>query len=266
MEKMRSGTRDAQGRLRGKVALVTGVGGGIGKGCALKFAEAGAIVIGCDIDARAAEATQTQADKLGLSIDIVTPCDLTKATDVARFIDQGGKRYDRIDVLVNAGARAPDTAPLTELDYEGQWSPTLVGEVDIVFHACRFAWPYLKRSRSASIVNFASVAAFRASTVFGMTAHCAAKGAVLAMTRQLAVEGAPTIRANTISPGLVMTPATQSAFANDETARERMLARIPLRRFGTPEDVAWSALFLASDESSWVTGANFVVDGGILTC
>jgi NAD(P)-dependent dehydrogenase (short-subunit alcohol dehydrogenase family) len=215
MEQMRSGTRDPQGRLRGKVALVTGVGGGIGKGCALKFAEAGAMVIGCDSDARAAE---------------------------------------------------PDTAPLTELDYEAQWSPTLVGEVDIVFHACRFAWPYLKRSPSASIVNFASVAAFRASMVFGMTAHCAAKGAVLAMTRQLAVEGAPTIRANTISPGLVMTPATQRAFADDETARERMLARIPLRRFGTPEDVAWSALFLASDESSWVTGANFVVDGGILTC
>lgn len=117
-----------------------------------------------------------------------------------------------------------------------------------------------------AIVNFASVAAFRASTVFGMTAHCAAKGAVLAMTRQLAVEGAPTIRANTISPGLVLTPATRNAFEDHDGARERMLARIPLKRFGTPEDIAWSALFLASDESEWITGANLAVDGGILSC
>lgn len=256
----------AYGRLCEKVALVTGVGGGIGKGCALKFAAAGAIVIGCDIDVRSAQRTQAEAKEAGLSLDLVTPCDLTRAADVERYVKHAGERYGRIDVLVNAGAAAPHTAPLTELDYESQWTPTLAGEVDVVFHACQIAWPYLKKSAGASIVNFASVAAFRASTVFGMTAHCAAKGAVLAMTRQLAVEGAPTIRVNTISPGLVMTPATERAFAQDEAARDRMFSRIPLKRFGTPEDIAWSALFLASDESSWMTGANLSVDGGILTC
>ncbi|RKP45984.1 SDR family NAD(P)-dependent oxidoreductase [Trinickia fusca] len=255
-----------QKRLQEKIALVTGIGGGIGKGCALRFASEGATVIGCDIDAAMAATTRDEAKAQGLTIDVVAPCDLTREADVKRYVDYAGERYGRIDALVNAAAAAPHTASLAEMDYESQWSPTLSGEVDVVFLACHHAWPYLCKSPNASIVNFASVAAFRASTVFGMTAHCAAKGAVLAMTRQLAVEGAPTIRANTISPGLIMTPATERAFADDDKARERMFARIPLKRFGTPDDIAWCAVFLASDESNWITGANFPVDGGILMC
>ena len=142
---------------------------------------------------------------------------------------------------------------------------SIVGEVDIVVRACKAAWPYLCTSGAASIINFASVSAFRASVNFGMAPHCAGKAAVLAITRQMAVEGGPhRIRANTISPGMVETPATSSAGALDGEIRERIISRTLVKRLGKPEDIAWCAVYLASDESSWVTGANFPVDGGVM--
>jgi NAD(P)-dependent dehydrogenase (short-subunit alcohol dehydrogenase family) len=123
----------------------------------------------------------------------------------------------------------------------------------------------MKTAGGGSIINFASVNAFRGSSNFGMIAHCAGKSAVLGLTRQLAVEGGPLgIRANTISPGMVRTPATESAGAHEGGKRDALLARIPLGRVGTPEDIAWCALYLASDEAAWVTGANFPVDGGVM--
>jgi NAD(P)-dependent dehydrogenase (short-subunit alcohol dehydrogenase family) len=252
-----------QGRLAGKVALVTGIGGGIGKGCAMMFAKQGAIVVGCDVNERTAATTVSEACELGLSIDAVAPCDLTKRDDVRQVVDHAGGQHGRIDILLNAAAIPPHMANVAEMDYDTQWTPTMVGEVDLVFLACKFAWPYLQRSEAASIINFASVSAFRASVNFGMAAHCAGKAAVLAMTRQLAFEGGPRIRANAISPGLVVTPATEYAGATQGEIRERLLSRIPLKRFGSPEDIAWCAVFLASDESKWVTGANFPVDGGV---
>ncbi len=252
------------GRLNGKIALVTGVGGGIGKGCALRFAEQGAIVIGADINRDMAEQTALEARDRGLTIEVVAPCDLTVAADVKRYVEAAGQRYGRIDVLLNAAAIPPHMASVAAMDYAGEWTPTMVGEVDIVFLACKVAWPYLLKSECASIINFASVNAFRASTNFGMAAHCAGKAAVLALTRQLAVEGGPHIRANTISPGLIVTPATRLAGATEGEVRERLLARIPMRRLGQPEDIAWCAVYLASDEAGWVTGANFPVDGGVM--
>ncbi|MFT4046781.1 MAG: SDR family NAD(P)-dependent oxidoreductase [Solimonas sp.] len=253
-------------RLAGKVALVTGIGAGIGRGCALMFARHGATVIGCDINAETAEATVVDARAEGLDIDSVHPVDLTKPADVKRYVEYAGQKHGRIDVLLNAAAIPPHMAKIADIDYEREWTPTIVGEVDVVLLASRAAWPYLKASGKASIINFASVSAFRASTNFGMGPHCAGKAAVLALTRQLAVEGGPLIRANTISPGMVVTPATQSAGASvDGEIRERILQRVPMKRLGQPEDIAWCAVFLASDESSWVTGANFPVDGGVMS-
>jgi NAD(P)-dependent dehydrogenase (short-subunit alcohol dehydrogenase family) len=252
------------GRLKGKIAVVTGVGGGIGKGCALRFAEQGAIVIGADINRDMAEQTAAEARDRGLTIEVVAPCDLTVAADVQRYIGAAGQRHGRIDVLLNAAAIPPHMASVAAMDYAGEWTPTMVGEVDIVFLACKMAWPYLLKSECASIINFASVNAFRASTNFGMAAHCAGKAAVLALTRQLAVEGGPHIRANTISPGLIVTPATRLAGATEGEVRERLLARIPMRRLGQPDDIAWCAVYLASDEAGWATGANFPVDGGAM--
>lgn len=251
------------GRLAGKVACVTGIGAGIGRGCALMFAREGATVIGCDIDPNTAAATLATARQAGLALDSLHPIDMTKREDVRRYVRHAADKHGKIDILVNAGAINPQFAPVDKMDYDDIWVRTMVGETDLVFLACQEAWPHLKASGHASIINFASVVAFRASAFAGMLAHCAGKGAVLAMTRQLALEGAShKIRANTIAPGLVVTLATSSAGMTEGERRQRIIERIPLGRLGEPEDIAYCAVFLASDESSWITGQNFTVDGG----
>lgn len=251
-------------RLANKIAIVTGIGGGIGRACAILFARQGATVIGCDINPATALATRQLAEEEGLSIDAVCPCDLTRLADVEAFVKDVGEKHGRIDVLVNAAAIPPHMAKLAVMDYGSQWAPTMVSEVDTVFLMCKTAWPYMQTGGNASIINFASVNAYRGSTNFGMAAHCAGKAAVLGLTRQLAVEGGPAIRANTISPGLTITPATEFAGATEGKIRDAILARIPLKRFGRPDDIGMCAVFLASDEASWITGANFPVDGGVM--
>jgi NAD(P)-dependent dehydrogenase (short-subunit alcohol dehydrogenase family) len=254
-------------RLANKIALVTGIGGGIGQGCALMFARHGATVVGCDINAANARATAQSARAEGFGIDVFAPCDLTRPDEVQRYIDYAAGKHGRVDVLLNAAAIEPHMARIADVDYAKQWTTTMVGEVDLVVLACKAAWPHMLKSGRASIINFASVSAFRGSQHMGMGPHCAGKAAVLGLTRQLAIEGGPQIRANTISPGMVVTPATRAAGASTEgPIRDAILARVPMKRLGQPEDIAWCAVFLASDESSWVTGANFPVDGGVMAC
>jgi len=251
-------------RLAGKVALVTGVGAGIGQGCALMFAREGAVVFGCDIDGARAAATARQAQAEGLRLECDRAVDLTVPEQVQACVAELIRRHGRIDILVNAGAINPQFAPVGEMSYEGIWRPTLVGEADVVFLMCKAAWPHLVAAGGGSIVNFASVVALRGTALAGMLAHSAGKGAVLSMTRQLAVEGARhRIRANSIAPGLVASLATASQGLTDGARSEQAVSAIPLGRIGRPEDIAYCALYLASDESSWVTGANISVDGGI---
>jgi NAD(P)-dependent dehydrogenase (short-subunit alcohol dehydrogenase family) len=252
-------------RLASKAAIVTGVGNGIGRGCALMFARHGARVLGCDLDASAAEDALAEARADGLSLESLHPCDLTHPSDVARLVIHAVERLGGIDILVNAAAWGA-FAPIEAMDYERDWRRTLVCELDIVFLACKAVWPHLIARGGGSIINFASANAHVTLQGSPALAHCAGKGGVLAMTRQLAAEGAPHgIRANTISPALVVTAATRPVIEQPGFL-QNVLAKSMLKRLGTPEDIAWCATYLASDESTWVTAADFCIDGGATRC
>lgn len=251
-------------RLQGKVALVTGIGSGIGQACALMLARHGAQVAGCDINAEAGMATLEQAKRDGYPIRSFQPCDLTRPDQVKRWVGEAASEQQGVQILVNAAAWCA-MAPIEAMDYELHWKRTLTLELDVVFLVCQAAWSRLKVG-GGSIVNFASANAYQALEGSFALAHCAGKGGVLAMTRQLAMEGAPHgIRANSISPGLVETGATR-AFLEMPGVREAVAGKHMLKRLGRPEDIAWCVTFLASDESSWVTAADIAVDGGVTKC
>ena len=249
-------------RLAGKVAVVTGIGGGIGRSIALMFAQQGAQVVGCDIDAASAQATVKAATDQGLAIHSLHPLDLTQPALVRRLIDHAAGLHGGIDILVNAAAFGAFEW-LEQMDYESQWRKTLTGEVDIVFLACQAVWPHLKARGGGSVINFASANARMALPMSPALAHCAGKGAVLAMSRQLAMEGGPHgIRVNTISPALVETAATRHPLDNVPGFREQVLSKFMIKRLGQPEDIGWLAIYLASDESSWITAADVSIDAG----
>jgi NAD(P)-dependent dehydrogenase (short-subunit alcohol dehydrogenase family) len=250
-------------RLAGKVAIVTGAGSGIGEGCAKMFARHGARVAAVDIDRAALERARAALREEGLDFAL-HQADLTDPGAVGDLVAGIGAEFGRIDVLVNAAAVA-DFVWIEEMDYERHWRRTLTGELDTVFLMCKAAWPHLAASGGgASIVNLASVNAYVALKGSAALAHTAGKGGVLSMTRQLAMEGAPHgIRANSISPGMIVTGATKPVLEKPEFVAA-VKDKLMLDRLGQPEDIAWMAVYLASDESTYVTGADFRVDGGAL--
>jgi NAD(P)-dependent dehydrogenase (short-subunit alcohol dehydrogenase family) len=249
-------------RLRGKIAVVTGVAGmGIGQGCALAFAREGAHVVGCDIDKTGAAETEALAKREGLSYETFL-ADLTDPKADQELMTFAAERFGGVDVLMNSAAFV-EFAPIAEMDYEKQWRRTLVGELDLVFLGCRAAWPHLVKRGGGSIINMASANSYVSLPGAGATAHCATKGGVLAMTRQLAAEGAPhNIRANCISPALIVTKHTKERLDHEAGFREMVMNAFLLKRLGQPEDIGHAAVYLASDESSWVTGTDIRVDGG----
>lgn len=262
MEKQLARQKSGGSRLAGKVAVVTGTGGGIGRTVALMFAREGAAVLGCDIDPVGAAETRELAVAEGLGSLSVHLRDMTRPSDVTALMDTAVKECGGIDILVNAGAFGA-FAWIEDMDYETQWKRTLTGELDVVFLACKAAWPHMKARGGGSIVNFASANAWIALGPSPALAHCAGKGGVLAMTRQLAMEGGPHgIRANTISPGLIQTPATRAPLEHVSGFREEVLRKTMIKRLGDTADIGWCALYLASDEATWVTGTDITVDGG----
>jgi meso-butanediol dehydrogenase / (S,S)-butanediol dehydrogenase / diacetyl reductase len=250
------------GRLAGKVVLITGIGGGIGATAASMFAAEGAKVVGCDLDEVGAQRTAESVHAEGGEITAMGGVDLGDAAAAKAWVDEAVEAYDGIDVLYN-NASTQRFGALDELSVE-DWNFTIRNELNLVYYTVRAAWPHLKRRGGGSIINVGSIAALRGVEFMPQNAHSAAKGGVIALTLQLVVEGGPHgIRANVISPGMTETPNTAPLLADPpERMRRIVLDRIPLGRHGQPEDVVNAAIFLASDESSWISGTNIVVDGG----
>jgi NAD(P)-dependent dehydrogenase (short-subunit alcohol dehydrogenase family) len=254
-------------RLAGKVALITGAAGGIGRATARRFAQEGAAIVAADIDDVAlAETVELVAGDDGRDrqhrriVGLVT--DVTEPADVARAVGTAEERFGHLDVVFNnAGVMLPADGDALSTDVD-TIDRTLAINVKGVLLGCKHAIPALRRAGGGSIINTASfVATLGAATA--QIAYTASKGAVLSLTRELAVVHArESIRVNALSPGPLHTDMLMKLL-DSEDKRQRRLLHIPIGRFGYAEEIAHGALFLASDESSFVTGSNLVIDGGI---
>lgn len=248
-------------RLKGKICLITGTGGSMGREVALLFSQEGATIVGCDVNPESAAMTVRVVEEAGGTMVSMHPCDLTKKEDCQSLVDLVIQRFGRIDVLYNNAARTAfnwiDDIP------QDEWYRNMDEEVHLVFLLTQAAWPHLKATRG-TVVNVASATAWRTFRSIGALAHSTAKAAVVAMTRHMAMEGREFgIRVNSISPGLIATNQTRDQMA-DPAWMKSMLDYTLLNRVGTPREVANAALFLASDESSYVTATDLSVDGGVL--
>jgi NAD(P)-dependent dehydrogenase (short-subunit alcohol dehydrogenase family) len=247
-------------RLSGKVCIITGSGGSMGREAALAFAREGASVVGCDLNADAAEATVRMVRKGGGTMVSLHPCRLGNPADCRALVAFAIRTFSRIDVLFNNAAMTYFNW-LEDISDE-EWDRNRRDEVDLVFYLTRAAWPHLKTSRGV-VVNTASLTASMSFKNLGSLAHTTAKAGIIGMTRQLAMEGRDYgIRANSISPGIIETNQTREQLKDPEWAGY-MLGKTLLGRLGRPEEVANAALFLACEESSYVTGVDIVVDGGM---
>jgi len=245
--------------FQGKVALITGTGGGMGRATARRFAAAGAAVIGCDTNAEENLKTAELIRAEGGTITTMQPVDLGDREQAKNWVKEAAAVHGRIDVLCNiAGACAFgdfETLPVEDWDF------TIRNELDLVFIVTQAAWPHLKR-QGGVIINIASVAATHV-LVFPQTPHNATKGAIVSLTRGLAVEGAPHgIRSVFISPGPIETPSLAAKVAEDPSLREEFVKRNLIKRLGQPDEIAAAALFLASDDAAYITGTGLLIDGG----
>ena len=233
----------------------------MGRLAAEMFAREGAAVVACDIVSEGLRETVERVRGAGGTI-LGLEGDVTRAEDVRRWMDEAVATYGKLNVLYNNAGIFPDEdGSVTDVD-EALFEHVLDVNLKGVYLCCKFAVPALIRAGGGSIVNVASFVALLGCTV-PQDAYTASKGAVLSLTRSLAVQFGPHhVRANAICPGPIETPLLRELL-RDQEARRRRLSRIPLGRFGQPEDVVNAALYLASDESAWMTGTTFVVDGGI---
>lgn len=248
-------------RLTDKVALITGAGGGIGRAAAVRFAGEGASIVAVDLDGDAAAATAALVTDAGGAATSCT-ADVALTDDCAAMVTVAEDTYGRLDVLFNnAGVMVPgdDDAVTTE---ESVWDLTMDVNAKGVFLGCKHGIPALRRAGGGSIINTASFVAIMGAAT-PQIAYTASKGAVLALTRELAViharEG---IRVNALCPGPLHTEMLMK-FLDTDDKKQRRLVHIPMGRFGQAAEIADAALFLASDESSFITGTDFLVDGGI---
>lgn len=248
------------GSLEGRVALITGTGGGVGREAALRFAAAGAVVVGCDTDQELNDETVAKVIDAGGVMTGKGSVDLADPAEAAAWVDEAVTAHGRIDVVYN-NAAGVKFAPIETMSAE-DWHFTIRNELDLVFFVTQAAWPHLAK-QGGVIINTGSVQGLIGRRSQPGIAHAATKGAVVAMTRQFAAEGAPHgIRSVCISPGAIETPTTAPWFAVPEI-RNAVLESQLVNRIGQPADVAELALFLASDAASFMSGSNIVLDGGV---
>ena len=246
-------------RLEGKVCVITGAGGGMGREAAILFTEEGAKVCAADLSVEAAEETVGLCSGEAFAVEV----NVADEDEVRRMCEQTAERFGGIDVLYNnAGISPDDDASVLDTSVEA-WDRVQAVNTRGVFLCCKHGIPYLIERGGGSVINVASFVALLGCTV-PQDAYTASKGALLALTRSLAVQFGPRgVRSNSLSPGPVETPLLLDWLVKDEEAKRIRLARNPTGRFGKPEEIVAAALYLASDESRWTNGANLVIDGGI---
>ena len=248
-------------RLSNKVALITGAGSGIGREAALLFAKEGAQIVVCDLNENAGQETVSLIAAQNGEATFVR-ADVSKATEVKAAIAAAEAAYGKLNVLFNnAGIFHPADGSVLETE-EAVWDLTMNVNLKGVFLGCKYGIPALLRAGGGSIINTASFVAMVGAAT-SQSAYTASKGGVLSLTREIAVEFArQQIRANALCPGPVETPLL-AELMSDPARRQRRLVHIPPGRLAQAQEIANAALFLASDESSFVNGSTFLVDGGI---
>lgn len=244
-------------RLQDRVAVITGGAGGIGFATAQRFAQEGARVVIADMNPESGAAAAAQIDAMFMQVDV------TNADDVERMFRVAHETYGSVDIAFNnAGISPPDDDSILTTGIDA-WRRVQEVNLTSVYLCCKAVIPYMQRQGKGSIINTASfVATMGAAT--SQISYTASKGGVLAMTRELGIQFAREgIRVNALSPGPVNTPLLQELFAKDPERAARRMVHIPLGRFAEPSEIAGAVAFLASDDSSFITASNFLVDGGI---